>query len=164
MRFQNSMFSRFYMKIEKALELFYFRNILKFFGMDLFILTFKRAPRWVFIKIVFSLKIIRDFRNFSGEFVWKIQSIAKFSGIRLETLKKLFNYDQNTKPFVIFMNHEFCDTLNFPYKIAVKILKIANYFQTKNKFDENSTWSSFKCQNTQIQGKKFEYFSKIKKF
>jgi hypothetical protein len=45
MRFQNSMFSRFYMKIEKALELFYFRKIFKFFGLDLFDLAFKRAPR-----------------------------------------------------------------------------------------------------------------------
>jgi hypothetical protein len=32
--------------------------------------------------------------------------------------------------------------LNFPYKIAAKIPKIANYFQTKNKFDENSTFNS----------------------
>ncbi len=42
-------------------------------------------------------------------------------------------------------------------KIAAKILKIANHFQTKNNFNENSTWSSFKCQNTQIQVKKFQY-------
>jgi hypothetical protein len=41
-------------------------------------------------------------------------------------------------------------TLNFPYKIAVKISKIANYFQAKNKFDENSTWSSFKYQIKQF--------------
>jgi hypothetical protein len=57
-----------------------------------------------------------------------------------------------------------CDQLNFPYKIAAKISKIANYSQAQNKFDENSTWSSFKCQNTQIQFKRFEYFSKIEKF
>jgi hypothetical protein len=57
-----------------------------------------------------------------------------------------------------------CDQFNFPYKIAAKISKIANYFQAKNKFDENSTWSSFKCQKTQIQFKKFEYLSKIEKF
>jgi hypothetical protein len=60
--------------------------------------------------------------------------------------------------------HVISDQLNFPYKIAAKISKIANYFQTKNKFDENSTLSSFKCQNTQIQFKKFQYFSKIEKF
>ncbi len=57
-----------------------------------------------------------------------------------------------------------CDQLNFPYKIAAKISKIANYFQAKNKFDENSTWSSFKYQIKQFQFKKFEYFSKIEKF
>jgi hypothetical protein len=37
--------SRFYMKIEKALELFYFRKIMKFFDLDLCVLVFKRAPR-----------------------------------------------------------------------------------------------------------------------
>ncbi len=42
MRFQNS---RFYMKIEKALELFYLRKILKLFDLDLFVLVFKRAER-----------------------------------------------------------------------------------------------------------------------
>ncbi len=42
------------------------------------------------------------------------------------------------------------DQLNFPYKIAAKIPKIANYFQTKNKFDENSTFNSFKYQIKQI--------------
>jgi hypothetical protein len=56
------------------------------------------------------------------------------------------------------------ETFNFPYKIAAKIPKIANYFQAKNNFDENSTWSSFKCQNTQIHAKKFQYISKIEKF
>jgi hypothetical protein len=49
----------------------------------------------------------------------------EFSGIRLKTLKKLFN---------------------FPYKIATKIPKIANYFQAKNKFDENSKFNSLKYQ------------------
>jgi hypothetical protein len=33
------------MKIKKALELFYFRKILKLFELDLFDLVFKRAPR-----------------------------------------------------------------------------------------------------------------------
>jgi hypothetical protein len=51
--------------------------------------------------------------------------------------------------------------LNFPYKIAVKISKIANYFQTKNKFDENSTWSSSKYQIKQIySSKSFNIFRK----
>jgi hypothetical protein len=58
---------------------------------------------------------------------------------------------------------DFRDTLNFPYKIAVKISKIANYFQTKNKFDENSTWRTLKYQNQQIQNKKVKSFSKIGK-
>jgi hypothetical protein len=31
------------MKIEKPLELFYFRKILKLFELDLFVLVFKRA-------------------------------------------------------------------------------------------------------------------------
>jgi hypothetical protein len=52
---------------------------------------------------------------------------------------------------------------NFPYKIEVKISKIANYFQTKNNFDENSTWRTLKYQNKQIQVKKFEPLSKIEK-
>jgi hypothetical protein len=58
---------------------------------------------------------------------------------------------------------DFCDRLNFPYKIAVKISKIANYFQTKNNFDENSTWRTLKYQNKQIQVKKSETLSKIRK-
>jgi hypothetical protein len=66
------------MKIEKALELFYFRKIFKLFEVDLFVWVFKRAESCAFIKFVFGLKIIRDFRNFSGDFVWKIQLIANF--------------------------------------------------------------------------------------
>ncbi len=45
------------------------------------------------------------------------------------------------------------DRLNFPYKIAVKILKI--FIQTKNKFDENSMWTSFKYKHKQIQANNF---------
>jgi hypothetical protein len=44
--------------------------------------------------------------------------------------------------------------LDFPYKIAVKISKFLIYFQTKDKFDENSTFSSFKYPNKQIHVKK----------
>jgi hypothetical protein len=51
----------------------------------------------------------------------------------------------------------------FPYKIADEISKIANYFQTKNKFDENSTWRTFKYSNYEIQNKKVKSLSKIKK-
>ncbi len=58
---------------------------------------------------------------------------------------------------------DFRDQLNFPYKIAVKISKIANYFQTKNNFDENSTWRTLKYQNKLIQVKKSEPLSKIRK-
>ncbi len=57
-----------------------------------------------------------------------------------------------------------CDQLNFPYKIAAKISKIANYFQAKNNFDENSTWRTLKYPNHEIQNKKVKSFSKIKKF
>jgi hypothetical protein len=53
--------------------------------------------------------------------------------------------------------------LNFPYKIAVKISKIANYFQAKNNFDENSTWRTLKYQSQQIQVKKLETLSKFGK-
>jgi hypothetical protein len=67
------------MKIEKALELFYFRKTFKLFEQDLCVLTFKTAPHRVFIKFVFGLEIIHDFQNFNRDFVWKIQSIAKFS-------------------------------------------------------------------------------------
>jgi hypothetical protein len=51
----------------------------------------------------------------------------------------------------------------FPYKIADEISKIANYFQAKNKFDENSTWRTLKYQNPEIKNKKVKSFSKIKK-
>jgi hypothetical protein len=84
----------------------------------------------------------------------------EFRGMWLKTMKRLFNYGQKTNPFVFFIIR---DRLIFPYKIAVKISKIANYFQTKNKFDENSTWSTLKYQNKQIQVKKFEPLSKIGK-
>jgi hypothetical protein len=53
--------------------------------------------------------------------------------------------------------------MNFPYKIAFKIPKIANYFQTKNKFDENSTFNSLKYQNKQIHAKKISIFFEIRK-
>jgi hypothetical protein len=69
----------FCMKIEKAALLFYFRKILNFFDLDLFVLVSKTAPRWVFIKFVFGLEIIRDFQNFNGDFVWKIWLIANFA-------------------------------------------------------------------------------------
>jgi hypothetical protein len=51
----------------------------------------------------------------------------------------------------------------FPYKIADEISKIANYFQTKNKFDENSTWRTLKYPNHEIQNKKLKSLWKIKK-
>jgi hypothetical protein len=51
----------------------------------------------------------------------------------------------------------------FPYKIAVKILKNSILIQTKDKFDENSTWSTFKYPIHEIQSKKVKSFSKIKK-
>ncbi len=38
-------------------------------------------------------------------------------------------------------------------------MKIFITVQTKNKFDENSTWCTFKYQNKQIQVKKFQYLS-----
>jgi hypothetical protein len=51
----------------------------------------------------------------------------------------------------------------FPYKIADEISKIADYFQTKNNFDENSTWRTLKYTNYEIQNKKVKSLSKIKK-
>jgi hypothetical protein len=56
------------MKIKKALEFFYFQKIFKLFELNLFVSVFKRVERWVFIKFVFGFQIIRDFRNFSGDF------------------------------------------------------------------------------------------------
>ncbi len=52
---------------------------MNFFDFNLFVLVFKSAPRWVFTKIVFGLEIIRDFWNFSRNFVWKIRLIANFA-------------------------------------------------------------------------------------
>jgi hypothetical protein len=51
----------------------------------------------------------------------------------------------------------------FPYKIAVKILKNLIFSQTNDKFDENSTWITFKYPNHEIKNKKVKSFSKIKK-
>jgi hypothetical protein len=51
----------------------------------------------------------------------------------------------------------------FPYKIAVKILKNSIYFQTNDKFDENSTWSTLKYPIHEILHKKLKSLSKIKK-
>jgi hypothetical protein len=51
----------------------------------------------------------------------------------------------------------------FPYKIADEISKIANYFQSKNKIDENSTWCTFKYPIHEIQNKKVKKNLKIKK-
>ncbi len=137
---------------------------MKFFDLDLFVFVFKSAPRWVFIKFVFGLEIIRDFQNFTRDFVWKIQLIANFAECGSKPWKTyLITVRRQILSFYSWFA-EIRDRLIFPYKIAVKLSKIANYFQAKKKFDENSTWSSFKCQNTQILFKKFQYFSKIKKF
>jgi hypothetical protein len=45
----------------------------------------------------------------------------------------------------------------------VKILKNSTFIQTKDKFDENSTWRTFKYPNDEIQNKKLKSLSKIKK-
>jgi hypothetical protein len=102
----------------------------------------------------------------------------EFRGMWLKTMKKLFNYDQKTNPFVFFRDEkrnlrfpciqwkreqnfvfrpwffswfaDFRGQSYFPYKIAVKISKIAICIQTKNKFDDNSTWRSLKYQNKQM--------------
>jgi hypothetical protein len=51
----------------------------------------------------------------------------------------------------------------FPYKTADEISKNSIFIQTKDKFDENSTWRTFKYSNHEIQNKKVKSFSKIKK-
>ncbi len=51
----------------------------------------------------------------------------------------------------------------FPYKIAVKILKNLIFSQTNDKFDENSTSSTFKYRIHEIQNKIVKSLSKIKK-
>jgi hypothetical protein len=43
-------------------------------------------------------------------------------------------------------------------------LKNLIFSQTNDKFDENSTWSTFKYPNHEIQNKKVKSLSKIKKF
>jgi hypothetical protein len=78
----------------------------------------------------------------------------EFRGMRLKTMKGyLITVRKQILSFFSWFA-EIRDRLIFPYKIAVKISKIANYFQTKNKFDKNSTWCTFKYQNKQIQAKK----------
>jgi hypothetical protein len=61
----------------------------------------------------------------------------KFRGIRLETLKKLFNYDQNTNPVqkvcIFFENKKDLKLFRFSYKIA----KTAN---SKTAITSNNTW------------------------
>jgi hypothetical protein len=47
--------------------------------------------------------------------------------------------------------------------MADEISKNSIFIQTKDKFDENSTWSSFKYSNHKIQSKILKYLSKIKK-
>jgi hypothetical protein len=131
--------------------------------LDSLVLVFKSAPRWVFIKFVFGLKIIRDFRNFYRDFVWKIWLIANFAECGSKPWKScLITVRRQILLFFVWFA-DFHDQSNFLYKIAVKISKIANIFQTKNNFDENSTWSTLKYQNKQIQVKKFEPLSKIGK-
>jgi hypothetical protein len=51
----------------------------------------------------------------------------------------------------------------FPYKIADEILKNLIFSQINDKFDKNSTWSTFKYPNHEIQNKKLKSLSKIKK-
>jgi hypothetical protein len=53
--------------------------------------------------------------------------------------------------------------VNFPYKIADKILKNSIFSQTYDKFAENSTWCTFKYPKHEIQNKKLKSLSKIKK-
>ncbi len=72
-------FGRFVWKSKKLPNFFIFKKLFIFFVLDLMIWVFKSAPRWVFIKIVFGLEIIRVFRNFVCDFVWKNQLIANFA-------------------------------------------------------------------------------------
>jgi hypothetical protein len=52
----------------------------------------------------------------------------------------------------------------FRYKISHEISKNSIFIQTKNKFDENSTWCTFKYPNHEIPNKKVKKKnSKIKK-
>ncbi len=88
----------------------------------------------------------------------------EFRGMQLKTMKKLFNYDQKTNSSVFSWFADFRDRLIFPYKIAVKFSKIANYFQAKNNFDENSTWRTLKYTYHEIQNNKVKSFSKLEKF
>jgi hypothetical protein len=65
------------------------------------------------MKIVFGLEIIRDFRNFVRDFVWKNHSIA------IKMMRKSLNYDQkaNSLGFSWFqaLFREIRDRVIFPY-------------------------------------------------
>jgi hypothetical protein len=91
----------------------------------------------------------------------------EFRGIRLKIIRKLFNYDQNINSFAFSsfsaLFREIRDRMIFPSKIADEISKNSIFIQTKDKFAENSTWRTFKYPNNEIQNKKVESFSKIKK-
>jgi hypothetical protein len=80
----------------------------------------------------------------------------EFRGMWLEIMKKVFNHDRKANFIIVLF-------IIILYKIADEISKILICILTKNKFDENSTWRTLKYQNTQIQVKKFEPFSKIGK-
>jgi hypothetical protein len=84
-------------------------------------------------------------RQFSGALWW----LKKFLVKKIKFLSIIFR--------------EIRDRVIFPYKIADEISKISIFIQTKNKFDENSTWRTFKYPNHEIQSKKVKSFSKIKK-
>jgi hypothetical protein len=91
----------------------------------------------------------------------------EFRGIWLKMTSKLFNYDQfaNSLAFSRFKAffREIRDRVIFPYKITVKILTNLIFSQTNDKFDENSTWRTFKYTNHDIQSKILKSLSKIKK-
>jgi hypothetical protein len=107
------------------------------------------------------------FSKFRPRFCMEKSLDREFRGIRLKIIRKLFIYDQNANslafPWFWAAFREIRDRVIFPYKIADEISKIANYFQTKNNFDENSTWCTLKYSNYEIQNKKLKSLLKIKK-
>jgi hypothetical protein len=108
-----------------------------------------------------------EFLEISSAILYRKILDREFCGIRLKIMRKLFNYDQNINSLAfrwfLALFREIRDRVIFPYKIADEISKNSIFIQTKDKFDENSTWRTFKYPNHEIQKKKVKSFSKIKK-
>jgi hypothetical protein len=89
-------------------------------------------------------------------------------GIRLKTMKKLFNLEQKANPFVILMICCILRSSKFSIQNRRKNFENFNLFPKSPKTNlmktQHGALLKFKYQNKQIQVKKFQYLSKIGKF